>query len=165
MWPAYLTNLATQRFNRFQIAFGIGYDFIRQVTDGYFLFTYPFLVSVPGYNVRVPQLPDEERDRNLSLLKFISEETVARGMQFQLGLWMHGYVWIDSPNPNYTIEGLTAQTHGPYCRDAVRLLLQKFRQLVVLRFACMERAESKKEATTSGRQFSTESLRVDARLK
>src|SRR3954453_18181951 len=125
MWPAYLTNLATQRFNRFQIAFGIGYDFIRQVTDGYFLFTYPFLVSVPGYNVRVPQLPDEERDRNLSLLKFISEETVARGMQFQLGLWMHGYVWIDSPNPNYTIEGLTAHTHGPYCRDAVRLLLQK----------------------------------------
>jgi hypothetical protein len=60
MWPAYLTNLATQRFNRFQIAFGIGYDFIRQVTDGYFLFTYPFLVSVPGYNVRVPQLPDTD---------------------------------------------------------------------------------------------------------
>src|SRR4051794_5626294 len=125
MWPAYLTNLATQRFNRFQIAFGIGYDFIRQVTDAYFLFTYPFLVSVPGYNVRVPQLPDQERDRNLGLLQFISEQTVARGMQFQLGLWMHGYVWIDSPNPNYTIEGLTAETHGPYCRDAVRLLLQK----------------------------------------
>lgn len=125
MWPAYLTNLATQRFNRFQIAFGIGYDFIRQVTDGYFLFTYPFLVSVPGYNVRVPQLSDAERDRNLQLLKFISEETVARGMEFQLGLWMHGYVWIDSPNPNYTIEGLTAETHGPYCRDAVRMLLKE----------------------------------------
>ncbi len=125
MWPAYLTNLATQRFNRFQIAFGIGYDFIRQVTDAYFLFTYPFLLSVPGYNVRVPQLPDAERDRNLKLLQFISEQTVARGMEFQLGLWMHGYVWIDSPNPNYTIEGLTAETHGPYCRDAVRLLLQK----------------------------------------
>jgi len=125
MWPAYLTNLATQRFNRFQLAFGIGYDFIRQVTDGYFLFTYPFLVSVPGYNVRVPQLPDAERDRNLELLKFISQETVARGMEFQLGLWMHGYVWIDSPHPNYTIEGLTADTHGPYCRDAVRMILKE----------------------------------------
>lgn len=125
MWPAYLTNLATQRFNRFQIAFGIGYDFIRQVTDGYFLFTYPFLVSVPGYNIRVPQLPDAERDRNLELLKFISQETVARGMEFQLGLWMHGYVWIDSPRPNYTIEGLTAETHGPYCRDAVRMILKE----------------------------------------
>jgi hypothetical protein len=79
---------------------------------------------VPGYNVRVPQLPDAERDNNLEMLKFISEQTVARGMQFQLGLWMHGYEWINSPNPNYTNEGLTAENHGPYCRDAVRALLQ-----------------------------------------
>ncbi len=125
MWPAYLTTLATQRFNRFHLAFGIGYDFLRQVTDAYFLFTYPFLLQVPGYNVRVPQLPDAERDRNLEMLRFISDETAARGMHFQLGLWMHGYEWIDSPNPNYTIEGLDKATHGPYCRDAVRLLLQK----------------------------------------
>ena len=111
MWPAYLTTLATQRFNRFHLAFGIGYDFIRQVTDGYFLFTYPFLLSVPGYKVRVPQLSDAERDRNLAMLRFISDETAARGIHFQLGLWMHGYEWIDSPNANYTIEGLD-KTHA-----------------------------------------------------
>lgn len=124
MWPRYLTMLATQRFNRFNLAFGIGYDFIRQVTDGYFLFTYPFLLEVPGYAVRSPQLPDAERDRNLQMLKFISEQTVARGMEFQLGLWMHGYEWIDSPHPNYTIEGLNKTNHGPYCRDAVGMLLK-----------------------------------------
>lgn len=124
MWPKYLTTLAMQRFNRFQLALGIGYDFLRNVTDAYFLFPYPFLLSVPGYRVRVPQLPDAERDNNLAMLKFISEQTVARGMQFQIGLWMHGYEWIDSPKPNYTIEGLTAETHGPYCRDAVRMLLK-----------------------------------------
>ena len=124
MWPRYLTMLAAQRFNRFNLAFGIGYDFIRQVTDAYLLFTYPFLIAVPGYPVRSPQLPDAERDSNLQMLKFISEQTVARGMEFQLGLWMHGYEWIDSPNPNYTIEGLTHANHGPYCRDAVRMLLQ-----------------------------------------
>ena len=107
-----------------QLSFGIGYDFLRTVTDAYFLFAYPFLLDVPGYNVRVPQLPDAERDRNLEMLRFISEQTVARGMEFQLGIWMHGYEWIDSPKPNYTIEGLTAETHGPYCRDAVRALLQ-----------------------------------------
>ena len=28
------------------------------------------------------------------------------------------------PNPNYTIEGLTHETHGPYCRDAIRQLLK-----------------------------------------
>ena len=44
--------------------------------------------------------------------------------EFQLGLWMHGYQWINSPHPNYTIEGLTAETHGPYCRDALAALLQ-----------------------------------------
>ena len=53
---------------------------------------------MPGYNVRVPQLPDAERDRNLEMLQFISEETAARGMEFQLGLWMHGYEWNNSPN-------------------------------------------------------------------
>jgi hypothetical protein len=125
MWPQYLTMLATQRFNRFNLAFGIGYDFIRKVTDAYFLFTYPFLVAVPGYNVRVPQLSDEERDRNLEMLRFISEQTVARGLEFNIGLWMHGYEWINTTNANYTIEGLTKETHGAYCRDAVRLLLQK----------------------------------------
>ena len=124
MWPKYLTMLASNRFNRFNLALGIGYDFIRQVTDAYFLFSYPFLMAVPGYHVRVPQLPDSERDQNLKMLQYISGETVARGMQFQLGLWMHGYEWIDSPKPNYTIEGLTRETHGPYCREAVRALLK-----------------------------------------
>lgn len=124
MWPAYLTTLATQRFNRFNLSFGIGYDFLQKVTDAYFLFAYPFLFSVPGYNVKAPQLPDAERDANLAMLKYISEQTVARGMQFQLGLWMHGYEWLNTTNPNYTIEGITKENHAAYCRDAVRLLLQ-----------------------------------------
>jgi hypothetical protein len=124
MWPQYLTMLAAHRFNRFNLALGIGYDFIRQVTDAYFLFSYPFLMAIPGYNVRVPELPDSERDANLKMLQFISEQTVARGMEFQLGLWMHGYEWIDTKNANYTIQGLTKENHGPYCRDAVRALLR-----------------------------------------
>jgi hypothetical protein len=124
MWPEYLSMLASQRFNRFNLALGIGYDFLTNVTDGYFLFAYPFLLSVPGYNVRVPQLPDTERDSNLDMLRFISEQTTARGMDFQLGIWMHGYQWTRSPNANYTIEGLTPETQGPYCRDAIRTLLQ-----------------------------------------
>src|SRR3989442_6719562 len=124
MWPRYLTMLATHRFNRFNLSLGLGYDFLRRVTDAYFLFPYPFLLFVPAYKVIAPQLPDQERDRNVEMLKFISEQTVARGLQFQLGLWMHGYEWIDSPNANYTVRGLTRGTHGAYCRDALRLLLQ-----------------------------------------
>jgi hypothetical protein len=125
MWPEYFDMLATQRFNRFNLAFGIGYDFIRNVTDAYFVFTYPFLLDVPGYKVRVPQLPNQERDRNLEMLKYISEQCGARGLEFHVGLWMHGYEWIDSPNANYTIEGLDKNNHGPYCRDALRLLLKQ----------------------------------------
>jgi hypothetical protein len=124
MWPAYFSMLASQRFNRFSLTFGIGYDFLTAVTDAYFLFAYPFLLSVPGYNVHVPQLPDAERDRNLEMLRFISEQATSHGLDFQLGIWMHGYRWINSPDANYTIEGLTPETHGPYCRDAVRSLLQ-----------------------------------------
>jgi hypothetical protein len=124
MWPAYLSMLATQRFNRFHLAFGIGYDFLTNVTDAYFLFAYPFLLSVPGYNVRVPELPASERDRNLEMLKFISEQSAARGVDFHLGIWMHGYQWNNSPHPNYTIAGLTQESHAPYCRDALRALLQ-----------------------------------------
>jgi hypothetical protein len=124
MWPRYLTMLAANRFNRFHLAFGIGYDFLREVTDAYFLFAYPFFLDVPGYHVRASNLADSERDRNLSTLRYISDQTAAHGLDFQLGIWMHGYQWIDSPHPNHTIEGLTAENHGPYCRDALAMLLK-----------------------------------------
>jgi hypothetical protein len=124
MWPRYLTMLAAQRFNRFHLAFGLGYDDLRQVADSYLLFLYPFLLSVPGYDVRATNLPDAERDRNLEMLRFIGEQTVARGMEFQLGVWMHGYRWPTSPKAQNTIEGLTAETHAPYCRDALTAVLR-----------------------------------------
>lgn len=122
-WPAYLTLLATQRFNRFNLAFGLGYDFTTDIRDCYFHFAYPFLLSVPGYDVRAVPLPDAERDRNLETLRFISDETARRGLQFQLGLWTHAFQWTNSPRANYTIAGLTPETQASYCRDALRSLL------------------------------------------
>jgi hypothetical protein len=122
-WQAYLSMLAAQRFNRFGLSFGLAYDFTRNITDCYFHFAYPFLVAVPGYDVRAVGLPDEERDHNLEMLRFISDEAAARGLDFQLGLWTHAYQWHDSPHANYTISGLTPQTHAGYCRDALRAVL------------------------------------------
>jgi hypothetical protein len=124
MWPHYLTMLANARFNRLHLAFGIGYDFLRDVADSYFVFLYPFLLNVPGYNVRVTNLPDTERDRNLETLRFIGEQAVERGIEFELGIWMHGYELANSPRARYVIEGLTAATHGAYCRDALTALLR-----------------------------------------
>jgi hypothetical protein len=123
-WPPYLSMLAAQRFNRFHLSFGIGYDSLQGVTDSYLLFAYPFLLPVPGYEVRAVNLPDSERDHNLQMLQFISNQTAARGMDFQLGIWTHGYQWIDSPRANYTIEGLSADNHAAYCRDALAALLR-----------------------------------------
>ena len=123
MWPAYFAMLAAQRVNRFHLSFGLGYDFLRNVADAYFLFAYPFFLSVPGYNARAVNLPDAERDRNLEMLQFISSQAVAHGIDFQLGIWTHGYQWTDSPHANYTIEGLTPETHAAYSRDALAALL------------------------------------------
>ena len=123
-WGPYLTMLASHRYNRFSLTLGLGYNFPRNVRDVYFYFAYPFLVSVPGYEVRAKPLPDAERDANLEMLRFIGEETVKRGLQFQLALWTHAYHWIDSPNANYVIEGLTPGNHAAYCRDALTAVLK-----------------------------------------
>lgn len=124
MWPDYLSMLATQRFNSFSMTFGIGYDFPRDVRDDYFHFAYPFLVAVPGYDVRAKGVADAERDRNLEMLRFIGDATAARGLDFQLALWTHAYEWVDSPNAKYPIQGLTPDKHAPYCRDALRMVLE-----------------------------------------
>lgn len=123
-WPPYLTMLAAERFNRFNLTFGLGYDFTRHITDCYFHFAYPFLLAVPGYDVRAVGLSDAERDNNLEMLRYISEQTVARGLDFQLGLWTHAFQWVDSPTANYTISGLTTQTQAAYCRDALQAVLK-----------------------------------------
>ncbi len=140
-WRGYLDLLVASRFNRFNFTFGIGYDFPRGVTGDYFHFPYPYLVDVPGYDVRVVRLGSEageqnlapftadERGKNLQALRFIAAETGARGLQFQLGLWTHAYEWTDSPRAQHRIEGLTPQTHAAYCRDALAILLKECPQI------------------------------------
>ena len=122
MWPQYLGMLARQRFNRFNLSFGLGYDMMQDVEDAYFVFLYPFLLAAPGYDVRVADLPDEERDQNLQALRFISDQTVAHGLDFQLGIWMHGYETRDGIK--YKVDGLTPETHAAYCSDALTALLK-----------------------------------------
>ncbi len=123
-WRDYLTMLAAQRFNRFNLALGIGYDGPSGLRDGYFYFAYPFLVSVPGYDVKVARLPDKEPAANLEMLKFISDEAALRGLHFQLGVWTHAYKWPDGPGVNYVIKGLTDDKQAEYSRDALRTVLE-----------------------------------------
>jgi hypothetical protein len=126
VWKEYLSMLAMHRFNRFSLMLGMGYNTPnRNIKDSYFFFAYPFLLAVPGYDIKMGGLPDAERDRNLEMLTFISEEAVARGLDFQLGLWSHGREWPDSPEVNYPLLGVTAENHASFCRDALTVLLKK----------------------------------------
>ena len=134
MWPEYLGMLAANRFNRFSLAFGIGYDFARDIRDCYFHFPYPFLMDVKGYNVRAKGLPDDERDHNFEMLKFIAKETVKKGLDFQLAIWTHAFTWANSPNANYTIEGLTAEKQAAYCHDALARILAEVPEISGLTF-------------------------------
>jgi hypothetical protein len=124
-WERYLTMLVGNRFNRVNLALGIGYDFPREIKDAYFYFAYPFLLSVAGYDVKVPQLPAAEREKNLEMLRFASDEAAKRGLEFQLGIWTHAYEWPNSPGVNYTVEGLNRDNHAAFCRDAVRIVLKE----------------------------------------
>jgi hypothetical protein len=138
-WRGYLDTLVASRFNRFTMAYGLEYDFPRGVTDDYIHLPYPYLFDVPGYEgVHVLQLasPDgkvlpapvklsqEEKAKNFEMLRFIAAETGARGLHFQLGIWTHAYKWTDSPKAYHSIEGLTPETHAPYCRDALAIILK-----------------------------------------
>jgi hypothetical protein len=133
-WTGYLDTLAAARFNRFNFALGIGWDFPRGVTGDYLHFPYPYLVEVPGYEqVHVePALQPGERQRNLETLQFIAAETARRGMDFQLGIWTHAYQWTDSPHSDHHIVGLTPEIHAAYCRDALAAILRDCPQITGL---------------------------------
>jgi hypothetical protein len=125
MWSAYLTMLATHRFNMFNLSMGLAYDYPQKVFDSYTYFTYPFFVRVPGYDqVKAGNLTDEQREKNLEILRFVSEQCAQRGIDFTLGLWNHAYVMSPGSKPTYPILGLTPETHAPYCRDALYTLLE-----------------------------------------
>lgn len=123
-WAEYLTELVVNRINRFQLGFGMQYNYGHHpATDNYFCFAYPFLLDVPGYDVRAEGVSAAERERNLEMLQFISSETKRRGMHFQLGLWNHAY--DQGPDPTHPITGLTTENHADYCATALGRLLSE----------------------------------------
>ncbi len=136
-WRDYLTMLASNRFNRFALTLGMGYNYPYHnpwITDVYFYFPYPFLLKLPGYDVEVAELSDEERETNLEMLKFIAREAARRGLEFQLALWTQRYEFDDVPRANYTVTGITHDNLAPYCRDAITRLLREVPEITGLTF-------------------------------
>src|SRR5690606_37233304 len=58
-WRDYLTMLASNRFNRFALTLGMGYNYPYHnpwISDVYFYFPYPFLLAMDGYDIDVKEL-------------------------------------------------------------------------------------------------------------
>lgn len=125
-WDEYLTDLATHRFNRFSFGTGPGNDFTidKKVRDSYLQFLYPYVVTVPGYDVEIDGVDAAERARNLAALRYVARETTRRGLDFHLGLWNHAYRYDpdDDADP-LRITGIDDTNHAAYCRDALATLL------------------------------------------
>jgi hypothetical protein len=138
-WTEYLDHLASQRFNRFQLGFGMQYNFgtgteSRTATDNYLCFSYPFLLDVPGFSVRAQGVDAAERARNLEALRFVAQETRRRGMSFHLGLWNHAYDFaFDSPHW-YPILGVSPDNHARYSAAALKQLLTEIPEIEGLVF-------------------------------
>lgn len=136
-WREYLSMLAANRFNRFSLALGFGYNYPYHnpwITDVYFYFPYPYLLDLPGHDVKVLELPDDEREQNLEMLKFIGREAAKRGLEFQLALWTQRYDFDDVPRANYTVAGITRNNLAPYCREAITTLLKEVPEITGLTF-------------------------------
>ena len=136
-WQEYLSMLASNRYNRFSLALGMAYNYPyhnNMIRDVYFHFPYPFLVEVPGYHVKAVGLPDEERDANLEMLRFIGREAAKRGLEFQLGLWTQRYDFAEATRANYRIAGVTESSLAPYCREALVKLLKACPEITGLTF-------------------------------
>ena len=136
-WIKYLDMLATSRFNRLAINLGIGYDYPYHnniLSDVYLHFAYPFLVDLPGYDIRVDGLPEVERQQNLEAFQFIGREAARRGLDFQLGLWNEGYDFHNQAHLSHQVLGVTGDNLRSYCRDSVAFLLKEIPEITGLSF-------------------------------
>jgi len=112
-WDDYFRMLAYNRFNRFNLVFGS--------QTAYLVPPYPYLVSLPEFpQVQVPSLTPEQREQNLQMLKYISQDAADHGIDFALGLWEQN-VW---PGMKASVQGITAQNIGPYTYAALKKILQ-----------------------------------------
>jgi hypothetical protein len=136
-WDDYLSMLAGQRFNRFNLTLGMGYNYPyhnNYISDVYFYFPYPYLLEMPGYGIAVREISPEERDQNLETLKFIARETARRGIDFHLGLWTQRYDFDDVPKAWHHVTGVTGQNFNAYCRDSLTRLLTEVPEIKGLTF-------------------------------
>jgi hypothetical protein len=116
-WDEYLSMLARNRFNRFNLVFAHQTDYLAP--------PYPFWVDLPEFpTIRARNLTAPQRERNLEMLQYISQGAADRGIDFTLGVWEHDIQHQRIPPMNPMTEGLTRENIGPYSYAALKKILQ-----------------------------------------
>jgi hypothetical protein len=111
-WREFFAMLARNRFNRFNLVFAHQTDYLAP--------PYPYWLSLDDFpNVHVPSLSAAQRDRNLEMLRFISQTAADHAIDFTLGIWEHNVQRGMKP----TVVGLTRENIGPYSYAALKKLL------------------------------------------
>lgn len=111
-WVDFFRMLARNRFNRFNLVFAHQTPYLAP--------PYPYWVAVEEHpEVRVPGLSDEQRQRNLDMLRFISQTAADYAVDFTLGIWEHNI----QPGMKPSVTGLTRQNIGPYSYAALKKVL------------------------------------------
>ena len=119
-WIEYLRMLARSRFNRLNLVFAHQTDYLAP--------PYPYWVDVEDFpEVRVPDLSEPERRRNLETLCFIAQAAADHGIDFTLGIWQHDIQRDRGQKPS--VEGLTPENIGPYSYAALRKVLATCRAI------------------------------------
>ena len=118
-WAAYLDNLVATRHNRFKLSVGW--------RSAYFSPPFPFLIAPAEYpNVSVAHVSEDERTRNLEMLKLISAMACDRGLEFFFDMYWMSHLpmgnWAEARR--YQVEGLTAETIRDYTHKGVKTLLE-----------------------------------------
>ena len=112
-WERYFELLARSRLNYFTLVFGHQTSYLAP--------PFPFLMEVPGYErVRPIGLTAADRQRNLEMLRTISELAEEWGIRFIFGIWQqHAHLYGKN-----LVEGLQYQDLFDYCPKALALILK-----------------------------------------
>jgi hypothetical protein len=111
-WKDFYAMLARNRFNRFTLVFSHQTDYLAP--------PYPYWLKLPEFpQIRVPGLSREQRERNLEMLRYISQTAADHAIDFTLGVWEHNI----QPRMTPTVEGLTPENIGPYSYAALKKIL------------------------------------------
>ena len=114
---------------------GLGYDFPRGVTGDYLHFPYPYLVEVPGYDVRVVRLANEGESRTCRRLARKNGKTILQACGLLPRKPKRGG-WISAGDLDPCLPVDRQPTRAPsyrwtdpgdpcaYCRDALSMILK-----------------------------------------